>query len=77
MPITYFAHALHIDYHFNYAAKIASGRQVAHSVERRTLEAEARGSKPVLGNWWLGQIAPNQPFPKGAAPAATTLLAKW
>ena len=27
------------------------GRQVAQSVERRTLEAEVPGSKPVLGTW--------------------------
>ena len=53
------------------------GRQVAQSVERRTLEAEVRGSKPVLGTWWWGQIPPNQPYPKGAAPAASTLLAEW
>ena len=53
------------------------GRQVAQSVERRTLEAEVRGSKPVLGTWWWGRIPPNQSHPKGAAPAATTLLAEW
>ena len=53
------------------------GRQVAQSVERRTLEAEVPGSKSVLGTWWWGRISPNQPYPKGAAPAATTLLAEW
>ena len=53
------------------------GRQVAQSVERRTLEAKVPGSKPVLGTWWWGRIPPNQPYPKGAAPAATTLLAEW
>ena len=30
-----------------------------------------------LGTWWWGRIPPNQPYPKGAAPAATTLLAEW
>ena len=29
-----------------------------------------------LGTWWWGRIPPNQPYPKGAAPAATTLLAE-
>ena len=55
------------------------GRQVAQSVERRTLEAEIRAWKPVpvLGIWWWGRIPSNQPCPKGAAPAATTLLAEW
>ena len=53
------------------------GRQVAQSVERRTVEAGVRGSKPVLGTWWLGRIPPNQPYSTGAAPAATTLLAEW
>ena len=53
------------------------GRQVAQSVEGRTLEAEVRSSKPVLGTWWWGRIPPIQPHPKGAAPAATTLLAEW
>ena len=48
-------------------------RQVAKSIERRALEAEVRGSKPVLGTWWWGRIRPNQPYPKGAAPAAITL----
>ena len=51
--------------------------QVAQSVERRTLETEVWGSKPVLGTSWWGRISPNQPYPKGAAPAATTLLAEW
>ena len=51
-------------------------RQVAQSVERQTLEAEVRGLKPVAGIWWWGWIPPNQPYPKGAAPAATTLLAQ-
>ena len=40
-------------------------------------EAEVRGSKPVLGTWWWSRIPPNQPYPKGAATAATTTLAKW
>ena len=54
------------------------GCQVAQSVERRTLEVEVRGgSKPALCTWWRGRIQPNQPYPKGAAPAATTLLAEW
>ena len=52
-------------------------RQIAQSVELRTLEAEVRGTKPVLGTWWWGGIPPNQPYPKGAAQAATTLLAVW
>ena len=43
-------------------------RQVAQSVERRTLEAEVWGSKPMLSTWWWGRIPPNQPYPKGAAP---------
>ena len=51
--------------------------QVAQSVERRTLEEEVRGSEPVLGTWWWGRIPPNQPYPKGAAPAATTLVEEW
>ena len=54
-----------------------TGRQVAQSVERWTLEAEVLESKPVLGTWWWGRIPPNQPYPKGSAPAATTLLAEW
>ena len=52
------------------------GRQVAQSVERRTLEAEVLGSNTELGTWWGGRIPPNQPYPKGAAPSATTLLGK-
>ena len=51
--------------------------QVAQSVERWTLEAEVRASKPVLGTWLWGWIPPNQPYPKGAAAAATTLLTEW
>ena len=53
------------------------GCQVAQSVERWTLEAEVRGSKPMLGIWWWGRIPPNQPYPKDAALAATTLLPDW
>ena len=53
------------------------GRQVAQSVERRTLQVEVQGSKPALGTWWLGWISPNQPYPKGAAPEATTPLKQW
>ena len=53
------------------------GRQVAQSVERRTLEVEVRGSKLMLGTWWCCRIPPYQPYPKGAALAATTLLAEW
>ena len=49
-------------------------RQVAQSVERRTLEVEVRGSKPALGTWWWGRISPNQPYPKGAVSEATTSL---
>ena len=30
----------------------ATGRQVDHSVEGQTLEAEVLGSKPMLGTWW-------------------------
>ena len=33
-----------------------------------------RAPKPALGTWWWGRIPPNQPYPKGAVPAATTLL---
>ena len=44
------------------------GRQVAQSVERRTLEVEVRGSKSALGTWWWDRIPPKQPYPKGAAP---------
>ena len=51
--------------------------KVAQSVERRTLELEVRGLKPTLGTWWWGRISPNQPYPKGAAPAATTSLNEW
>ena len=51
-----------------------SGRRVAQSVERRTLEVEVRGSRPALGTSWWGRISPNQPYSKGAAPAATTPL---
>ena len=51
--------------------------EVAQSVERRTLEVEVQGSKPALGTWCWGKIPPNQPYLKGAAPAATTLLAEW
>ena len=54
-----------------------SRRHVAQSVERRNLEVEVRGSKPALGTWRWGRIPPNQPYPKGAAPAATALLAVW
>ena len=43
------------------------GRQVAQSVERRTLEVEVRCSQPALCTWWWGRISPNQPYPKGAA----------
>ena len=50
------------------------GRQVAQSVEQGTLEAEVRGSKPVLGTWWCGRIPPNQPYSKVAAAAGSTLL---
>ena len=39
------------------------GRQVALSV--------------ALCIWWWGQISPNQPYPKGAVPAATTLPNEW
>ena len=46
------------------------GRQVAQSVE-------TRGSKPALDTWWWGRIQPYQPYPKGAAPAASALLAEW
>ena len=53
------------------------GRQVAQSIERQTLEAEVQGSKPVLSTWWWDRIPPNQPYPKGAAPAATSLLTEW
>ena len=53
------------------------GHQVAQSVERRTLEIEVRCSKPALCTWWWGRMSPNQPYPKGAAPAATTSLTKW
>ena len=49
------------------------GRQVAQSVERRTLEVEVRGSKLALGAWWWGRISSNQPYPKGAAPAGERL----
>ena len=49
-------------------------RRVAQSVERQTLEVELRGSKPALRTWWWGRSPPNQPYPKGAAPAAITLL---
>ena len=52
-------------------------RQVAQSVERRTLEVEVRGSEPVLGTWWWGRIPPNQPYPKDTAPAVTTLFIEW
>ena len=52
-------------------------RQVAQSVERRTLDAEVPGLKPVLGTLWWGRVPPNQPYPMGAALAATTLLAEW
>ena len=51
------------------------GRQVAQSVERRTLEVEVWGSKQPLGTW--GRISPNQPHPKGAAPTSTTPLNEW
>ena len=60
-----------------FQSSVALGRQLAQLVERQTLEAEVRGSKPVLGTWWWDQIPPNQPYPKGAVPAATTLLAEW
>ena len=50
---------------------------VAQSVEHRTLEVEVPGSKTALSTWWWGRISPNQPYPKGAAPAATTSLNKW
>ena len=53
------------------------GRQVAQSVERRTLEVDIGGSKPTLGTWWWCRIPPNQPYSKGAAPAASTLLTEW
>ena len=36
------------------------GRQVAQSVERRTLEAEVPGSKPLLSTWWSCRIPRNQ-----------------
>ena len=51
------------------------GRQIAQLVERPTLEL--RGTKPELGTWWWGRIPPNQSYPKGGAPAATTLLPEW
>ena len=35
-----------------------SGRLVAQSIERRALEVEVHGSKPVLGTWWRGRISP-------------------
>ena len=53
------------------------GRQVVQSVERRTLEVEARGSKPALVTWWWDRIPPDQPYPKVTAPAANTPLAEW
>ena len=49
------------------------GRQVAQSVERRTMEA----GPGFETTWWWGRIPPNQPYPKGAAPAWTTLLEEW
>ena len=52
-------------------------RQAAQSVERRTLKAEVRGSKPFLGTWLRGQISPNQLFPKGAAPHYSQVLTGW
>ena len=52
-------------------------RQVAQSVERRALDVEVSGSKPAFGTWWWGRISPNQPYPNGAAPAATTPLNEW
>ena len=53
------------------------GNQLAQSVEHWILEAEVRGSKPMLGTWWWGMIPPNQLYPKSAVAAATTLLAEW
>ena len=53
------------------------GLQIAQSVERLTLEVEILGSKPALGTWWWGWIPPKQTYPKGAAPAATTILPEW
>ena len=47
------------------------GHQVAQSLERKILEAEVRGSKPLLSTWWWDRIPPNQPYLKGAVPAAT------
>ena len=61
----------------NILIKVKMAHQVAQSVERRTLEAEVPSSNPELGTWWWGRIPPNQPYLKGVAPAATTLLAEW
>ena len=52
-------------------------RQVAQSVERRVLEVEFWRSKPSLGTCWWDRISPNQAYPKGGAPAATTSLIGW
>ena len=48
------------------------GLQVAQSVERRTLEAEVPGSKPVLGTWWCG-VGFHLISPIRTAPAATLI----
>ena len=41
-------------YCVRFLAVVVNGRQVTQSVERRTLEAEVQGSKPVLGTWLWG-----------------------
>ena len=49
------------------------GSQVEHQI----LDVEVRGLKSALDTWWWGRISPYQPYPKGAASVATTLLAEW
>ena len=51
--------------------------QGGQSVERRILEVEVQCSKPALGPWWWCWISPNQPYTRGAAPAATTPFNEW
>ena len=63
----------------NRAPGSSVGRAPGSSVGRAPYPrstVEVRGSKPELGTWWWGRIPPGQPYPKGAAPAATTLLAE-
>ena len=48
------------------------GSSVGRASDSRSRAPEI---EPALGTWWWGRIPPKQPYSRGAALAATTLLA--